>query len=160
MPMSMFDLSQERKTTTLFDGKLNLTYRPHKLTPARELAMLRASEGEVTDKDPAALAKAKAAVQRQLQSFAELVEAWDFLGPLAEDTHGDSIELPPFRPGDDLELASWLEENHPGAQVVVNIGDPVPLEPRYLRLISSQFLMLIIAELNEDMRPNVRRRDS
>lgn len=161
MPMNLYDLQQERKTTALFDGKLNLTYRPHKLTPAKELAMLRGSD--VDSDDPEVIAQAKRNISRQLEAFAELVESWDFLGPLVADADGEGVdadELPLDlqQSGKELELEAWLEENMPGAKVKVAAGESCPLKPDYLKLVSSNFLMQIVAQLNEDMRPNVRKR--
>jgi hypothetical protein len=161
MPMNLYELQQERKSATLYDGRLNLTYRPHKLTPAKELAMLRGSD--VDSDDPAVIAQAKRNIQRQLEAFAELVEAWDFLGPLVADAEGEGVDADKLpidlqQSGKELELEAWLEEHMPGAKVVVGSGQTCPLVPDCLKLISSNFLMQIVAQLNEDMRPNVRKR--
>jgi hypothetical protein len=156
----MFELEQDRKTATITtdSGSLTVTYRPHALTPAKELAMLRVPS-EAIDEDAdedaqnEAYERANQSISMQLNSFCELVEAWDFLGPLAQDAEGNYLPLP--RGLDSIEQQAYAEER--GGQVVVAEGEMVPLQPRYLKLISSHLLMQVVRGINADMRPNDKR---
>lgn len=156
MPVNIYDLTQDRKTVTLEigGGQLTVTYRPNQLTPARELAMLRQARAEADESagDDEELAQAEYNVARQLETFAEIVEAWDFMGPLARhDDTGERLDLPRdmHEPGD---LADFAERH--GGSLLVPPDVPVPIRPDCLVLIGSNFLMRVVALINEDMRPN------
>lgn len=159
MPVNIFDLADDRKTVTLEFGAdtLTVTYRPNQLTPARELAIIRQARADSDDDagDDDELARAQFNIERQLSAFAELVEAWDFEGPLAKDSKGDRLDLP-RNLTDSLELAAFAESK--GGKLVVPPGEVVPIRPDMLKLIGSNFLMQVTAKINEDMRPDPKRR--
>jgi len=159
MPVNIYDLEQDRKTLTMEFGSdsLTVTYRPNKLTPARELAILRQARSEsLSDEndDDEDIERAEFNINRQLSTFSELVEAWDFLGPLAEKA-GERFDLP--RDITELSEAQAFCEAH-GANLVVKPGETAPIRPDVLKLIGSNFLMLVVTRINEDMRPDPKRR--
>jgi hypothetical protein len=162
MPISIYDLEQERKTVTLDFGQdsLTLTYRPQALTPAKELAIMRQARSESDDDadDFEELERAEYNITRQLNTFTELVESWDFQGPLAVKHDGDTrLDLP--RGVTDLaELESFAAEH--GGKLLVSPDNVVPIQPAYLKLLGSHFLMMVIDRINQDMRPNPKRRKS
>lgn len=163
MPVNIFDLVEDRKEASLEIGVnvLNVRYRPNQLTPAREMAMLRqaasdnAAEDDASD-DEVAIATAQRNIDRQIGTFAELVEWWDFEGPLARGADGERLHIPRDMTGP-LESQAFVEQ-HPGAELLVRSGDIVPATPEYLRLLPSHFLMLVVNLINEDMRPKQKRR--
>ena len=154
MPISAFDLADDRKTATLEFGAdtLTVTYRPNQMTPARELAIIRQARSEAAEDsgDDEELARAEYNVNRQLETFVELVEAWDFMGPLAQSSKGDRLNLPRSLT-DPLELAAFAESK--GGKLLVPPDEVVPIRTEFLRLIGSNFLMKVVNLLNEDMRP-------
>lgn len=158
MPVNIYDLADDRKTVTLDFGSdsLTVTYRPNSLTPARELAIIRQARAESEDGSEGDddLERAEFNIGRQLIAFSELVEAWDFTGPLAQDKQGDRLDLP-RNISDQRELAAFAESK--GGKLVVPPGEVVPIRPEFLKLIGSNFLMQITAKINEDMRPNPKR---
>jgi hypothetical protein len=159
MPVNIYDLESDRKTVTLEFGSdsLTVTYKPNALTPARELAILRQARSESDDEagDDDELARAEFNISRQLLAFTELVEAWDFMGPLARDAKGDRLDIPKALT-DHLEIAAYCESQ--GGKLVVPPEQVVPIRPEFLELIGSNFLMLITSKINEDMRPDPKRR--
>lgn len=166
MPISIYEVEQERRTITIEFGadSLTLTYRPNKLTPAKELAMLRQARAEVEaegDEDDSALGqeidRAEYNIKRQLDTFKELVEAWDFMGPLAQAADGGRLDLP-RDVHEQQELAAYAEKH--GGKLVVPPDEVVPIVPTFLRLIGSNFLMTIVSRINDDMRPKVKGRKS
>lgn len=161
MPISLYDLHSDRKTVTLdiAGGQLTVTYKPNALTPARELALIRQARDDVTredDDDPEAreLEAAEFNINKQITTFCEVVEAWDFEGPLAVDKEGLRLDLPRDQQGL-LESQAFAESQ--GGKIVVPAGETVPLRQEFLRILPSHFLMEVQRLINEDMRPNRKR---
>jgi hypothetical protein len=158
VPVNIFNLTQDRKTLSIDFGAdtLTVTYRPNALTPAGELAILRQARADSIEdgEDDDELERAAFNISRQLEAFAELVESWDFMGPLARAKAGNRLDIPASLT-DPLEVAAFVESQ--GGALVVPAGQVVPIRPDCLRLIGSNFLMTVTARINEDMRPNPKR---
>lgn len=166
MPLSMYELQADRRTITLElpGGNLVVTYRPNQLTPARELAIIRQARDDVAASDAedknaseiaAELETAEYNISRQIANFVELVEAWDFTGPLAQASDGSRLDIPRDHMGE-LEAQAYAESR--GGKVLVPSGHVVPIRQEFLRLMPSNFLMNISARINDDMRPNPKKR--
>lgn len=160
MPITINALQDDRKTTTLEFGTdtLVVTYKPNALTPARELAILRQAREDSEDSsdgDYDEIARAEFNINRQLGAFAELVEAWDFKGPLAQDKHGDRLDIP-RNLTDLLEIQAFCESQ--GGKLMVPPDEVVPIRVEFLKLIGSNFIMQVSALINEDMRPDPKRK--
>ena len=156
MPITIDDLAVDRKTVTLElgSGSLTVTYRPNALTPAREMFLLRAARAESEDEEDAELQSAERNITRQISTFVELVESWDFLGPLASK-NGERLDIP--RDQQSSSDAEAFCELH-GAKLVVPTDEPVPIKADVLRLLPSHFLMRVVVLINQDMRPNPKQR--
>jgi len=156
MPTTLFDVVADRRTAS-FDvhgHQVTVTYRPNSLTPAREVAILRQSAEDVTDDELEDLARAESLVTRQVETFAELVESWDLYGPLAVKD-GARLEIPQ----EQRETArDWVEAQ--GGRLLAAHDQPVPINGECLRLIPSYFLVSLVEKINQDMRPDPKRRRS
>lgn len=158
MPVNIYDLSADRKTITLELGAadLTVTYRPNSLTPARELAILRQARSDSEGDDGfEEIEQAERSIQRQIQSFIEVIEAWDFMGPLALAADGATrLDIPRDQMGV-LDAQAFAEAH--GGKVLVPAEQVVPIRFEFLKLIPSNFLMTIVRKVNEDMGPKKKR---
>lgn len=159
MPINIFELTDDRKTVTIpvgsSGGQMTLTYRPNSLTPARELAIMRRAELELDDEgdDDQDAARVQRNIERQISTFLELVESWDFEGPLARDVHGDAVKFPIEARHDP---AGYCAEH--GHELLVPAGQVIPLTYDNLVVIPSHFLLGIVEAVNKDMRPDPKRK--
>ena len=149
MPVSIYDLVEDRKTIRIPGYDLSVTYRPNSLTPAKELLLLQTSPDDEDEEEDEDNARAKRNIIRQIRGFCDLVEAWDFLGPLAEKD-GARLDIPKGQEGD-LESQAWVEDQ--GGQLLIPTGQPVPIQEKYLVLLPGFFIVNIIRAINEDMTP-------
>lgn len=153
MPVNIFELQSDRRTVKVDKYDLTVTYRPNQMTPARELAILRASAISDDDDDvDELLANGERNVKRQIDAFVELVESWDFMGPLAADGEGQLLPVDPNREDIEGYVASM------GGTLLVPAGQVVPLKADYLRIIPSFFLTDVTIAINEDLRPDPKKR--
>lgn len=154
MPLSIFDLQSDRKTFTIPELDLTVTYRPNQLTPARELAILRSSALPDDEDDiDELLAAGERNVKRQIDAFCQLVESWDLMGPLVADADGQLME------GVNPNHEGWeraVEER--GGTIVVPAGQVIALTPDNLRVLPSHFLATVTEAINKDMRPDPKKR--
>jgi hypothetical protein len=158
MPVTINDLTQDRKTVTLElpGGDLTVTYRPNQLTPARELAILRQAKSDADDdSDSDEIETAEYNINRQISTFVDLVEAWDFEGPLAKDKTGARLDIPKDH---NAEAQAYAESQ--AGTLMVPAGETVPIRAEFLKLLPSAFLMNLVGRINEDMRPNPKKRRS
>jgi len=154
MPVNIYDLVEDRKTLRVSQYDLTLTYRPNSLTPAKELALLKTTDPDADDDE--AIAMVEANVKRQIQGFADLVEAWDFTGPLAKDADGGRLDIPKALNNEPLEAQAYVEDK--GGKLLVKAGDIVPIQVENLMLLPGYFIVSLIRAINEDMTPDPKSR--
>jgi len=134
MPISIADLATNRRTFTLHTevGDVRVTYKPYEMTPAREAELTRLSDSTLSDYEDEGkdTAETEAGLTKLIAQFCTIVEAWDLVGPLSDGTTGD---------------------------VIVEAGEPIPVNTKTLRYVSSYFMVQVLNALAEDARPKKTR---
>jgi hypothetical protein len=135
MPISIGDLAAGRRTFTLDTdfGGVRVTYRPYEMTPAREAELARLGDSTLEDYEDEGrnTAETEAGLTKLIAQFCTVVEAWDLVGPLSDRTTGE---------------------------VIVEAGEPVPVNERTMRYVSSYFMVQVLNGIAADARPKKTRR--
>lgn len=137
MPISIADLATNRRSFTLETdmGGLRVTYRPYEMTPAREAELARLGDETLEEYEDEGknTAETEAGLTKLIAQFCTVVEAWDLVGPLSDRSTGE---------------------------IIVEAGEPIPVNEKTMRYVSSYFMVQVLNGISEDVRPKkTRRRD-
>lgn len=136
MPISIADLATNRRTFTLDTeaGPVRVTYRPYEMTPAREAELARLADSVQEDMEDAGegadTAQTESGLTKLIAQFCTVIEAWDLVGPLTDRETRETI---------------------------VEAGEPIPINDRTMRYVSSYFMVQVLNGVSADIRPKKER---